>query len=103
MTLALLCVCYAAVVWSLSHAQLFCNSMDYSLPGLLVHGIIQARILEWVAISFSRESSRPRDRTCVSCIDRRILYHRVTREAQCVLDTHGKLMQFKLWPESTNE
>ena len=40
-----------------------------------VHGISQARILEWVAISFSRGSSQPRDGTCVSCIGRQILYH----------------------------
>ena len=44
-----------------------CNPMDYSLPGSSVHGIFQARVLEWVAISFSRGSSRPRDRTQVSC------------------------------------
>jgi len=37
--------------------------MDYSLPGSSVHGILQARILEWVAISFSRGSSQPRDQT----------------------------------------
>ena len=49
--------------------------MDCSPPGSLVHGISQARILEWVAISFSRESSRPRDGTCISCIDRWIRYH----------------------------
>ena len=42
--------------------------MDYSPPGSSVHGILQARILEWVAISFSRGSSRPRDRTQVSHI-----------------------------------
>ena len=51
-----------------------CNPMDYSPPGSSVHGIFQARILEWVAISFSRASSRPRDRTHVSyisCISRR--------------------------------
>ena len=42
--------------------------MDCSLPGSSVHGILQARILEWVAISFSRRSSQPRDWTCVSCI-----------------------------------
>ena len=44
-------------------AQLFptlCDSMNYSLPGSSVHGILQARILEWVAISFSRGSSQPR-------------------------------------------
>ena len=49
-----------------------CDPMDGSLPGSSVHGILQARILEWVAISFSRGSSRPRDRTGVSRItDRR--------------------------------
>ena len=42
--------------------------MDYSLLGSSVHGIFQARILEWVAISFSRGSSQPRDQTRVSCI-----------------------------------
>ena len=38
-----------------------CNPMDYSPPGSSVHGIFQARVLEWVAISFSRGSFRPRD------------------------------------------
>ena len=45
-----------------------CDPMDRSLPGFSVHGILQARILEWVAISFSRGSSWPRDRTQVSCL-----------------------------------
>ena len=45
-----------------------CDPIDCSLPGSSVHGIFQARILEWVAISFSRGSSRPRDRTRVSQI-----------------------------------
>ena len=45
-----------------------CNPMDYSLPGSSVHGILQAIILEWVAISFSRGSSPPRNRTWVSYI-----------------------------------
>ena len=54
--------------------------MDCSPPGFSVHGISQARILEWVAISFSMESSQPRDWTRVSCIGRRILYHWATRE-----------------------
>ena len=51
----------------LSHVQFFVT-LDYSLPGSSVHGISQAGILEWVAISFSRASSRPRDRTHVSCV-----------------------------------
>ena len=44
-----------------------CNPMVYSLPGSSVHGILQGRILEWVAISFSGGSSRPREQTHVSC------------------------------------
>ena len=53
-----LCVCVSYLVVSNS-----CNSMDGSLPSSCVHGILQARILEWAAIPFSRGSSRPRDRT----------------------------------------
>ena len=49
--------------------------MDCSPPGSLVHGILQARILGWVAISFFRGCSQPRDRIRVSCTSRRILYH----------------------------
>ena len=45
-----------------------CDPMDCSLPGSSLHGIFQARILEWVAISLSRRSSQPRDWTQVSCI-----------------------------------
>ena len=55
--------------------------MDCSLPGSSVHEIFQARILEWVAISFSGGSSWPRVRTRISCIGRWILYHWATREA----------------------
>ena len=58
-----------------------CGPMDCSPLGFSVHEISQARILGWVAISFSRVSSWPRDRTHVSCIDRQILYHWATREA----------------------
>ena len=45
-----------------------CDPVDGGLPASSVHGILQARILEWVASSFSRGSSQPRDRTGVSCI-----------------------------------
>ena len=58
-----------------------CDTMDCSLPGSSVHGISQARILEWIAISFSRGSTQPRNRTHISCIVRQVLYHRATREA----------------------
>ena len=50
-------------------------AMDCSPPGSSVHGILQARILEWIAISSSSGSSRPRDRTHISCIGRLILCH----------------------------
>ena len=49
-------------------SSLTCDPMGYSLPGSSVHGIFQARTLEWLAVSFSRGSSRPRDRNQVSCI-----------------------------------
>ena len=55
---------------SLSCVLLFCGHMDFSLPGFSVHGISQVRILEWVAISFSRESSHPRDQVHNSCTGR---------------------------------
>ena len=61
-----------------------CDPMDCSPPGSSVHGISQARMLEWVAMPCSRASSLPRDRTwisCVLCIGSWILYHWVTWEA----------------------
>ena len=56
------CVCVSRSVVS------DCDPMDCSQPGSSVHGILQARILEWVAIPSSRGSSRPRNRTQVFCI-----------------------------------
>ena len=53
---------------SLQSCKAFCDSMDCRLLGSFVHGILQARVLEWVPISFSRGSSQPRDRTQVSSI-----------------------------------
>ena len=52
-----------------------CNPMDWCPPGSSVHGISQARILEWVAMPHFRGSSLPRDWTHISCIGRQILYH----------------------------
>ena len=66
---------------SLSCVQFFCNPMDCSPPSSSVRAIFQARILEWVAISFSRESSRSRDRTQVSHIAGRRFNLCTTREA----------------------
>ena len=56
------------VAQSLSHVQLFCDPVDCSPPGSSVHGISQARILEWIAIFSPRASSPPRDQTCLSCL-----------------------------------
>ena len=57
------------------------DPMDYSLPGSSVHGILQWRLLEWVAISFLRGSSEPRDQTRVSCIAGRFFTVWGTKEA----------------------
>ena len=62
------------VVLSLSHVWLFCDPVDCSPTGSSVQGILQARILEWVATAFSRGASQLRDRTCVSCWEAQILY-----------------------------
>ena len=53
---------------SLQSCLTLCNPIDCSLPGSSVHGILQARTLEWVAMPSSRGSSWPRDWTCISCI-----------------------------------
>ena len=58
-----------------------CDPMDCSLPGSSVHRIFQARVLEWVAISFSRGSSRPRDQTQVSHVAGRRFTIWATRKA----------------------
>ena len=85
-----------------------CNPIDCNPPDSSVHGISQARILEWVAISFSRGSSQPRDRThihllcfsCVSWIGRWILYCWATRVAVWeVWDEHKGKHEF-LRPET---
>ena len=68
----------------------FWDPVDCSPPGSSVHGILQAIILEWVAMSSSRGSPWPRDQTCISCgscIGRQNLYHWATREALYILHT----------------
>ena len=73
-----MCVC----TQSLSHGPTFCGPLDCSLPGSSVHGLLQVRILEWVAIPYSRESSLSRDHTHVSCIADRFFIHWATWEAK---------------------
>ena len=58
-----------------------CEAMDCSLPDSSIHGIFQSRLLEWVVISFSQGSSRPRDQTWVSCIVSRHFTIWATQEA----------------------
>ena len=73
------CMCMLSCVW------IYETPMDYSPPGPSVHGIFQARILEWAAIPFSRGYSPHRDRThvlWVSCIGRWILYHWATETSR---------------------
>ena len=75
-------VCCAHVLSQFSCIQL-CDPMDCSPPGSSVHGIIQARILEWVAMTSYRGSSQPRgwaSISCISCTGRWIPYHCVTWE-----------------------
>ena len=70
----IMCVCAK----SLQSCPTFCDPMDCSPPGSCVHWILQARILDWVAMLFSRGSSQPRDQThvsYVSCTGRQVLYH----------------------------
>ena len=62
------CVCVCVCVLVIQSCLTLCNPMNYAPPDFSVHGILQARILEWIAIPFSRGSSQPRDRILVSCI-----------------------------------
>ena len=71
---------YITVKVKVKSCPTLCNPMACSLPGFLVHGIFQARILEWVTISFSRRSSWPRNWTCVSSIVGRRFAVWATRE-----------------------
>ena len=71
-------------VKSLLSCLTLCDPMDHSPPGSSVHGILQARILEWVAISSSRRSYWPRSQTQVSCVARRFFTVRATREAHII-------------------
>ena len=69
---------------------ILCDPVDWSPPVSTVYWILQARILEWVAIPFSRESSWPRNWSCVFCIAGRFFTILATREAHGV---HAKLLQ----------
>ena len=74
-------VCVCVCVWVTQSCPTFCDPIDCSPPGSSVHEILQARILEWVAMPFSRGSSWSRDRTQISCIAGRSFTVWATREA----------------------
>ena len=59
---------HAAAAKLLQSCPTLCDPIDSSPPGSSVHGVFQPRILEWVAISFSRGSYQPRDRTLIACV-----------------------------------
>ena len=83
-------MCYQYKVLVTQSCPTLCDPMDCRLPGSSVHGILQTRILEWIAISSSRGSSQPRDQTRISsifCIGRQVLYHCDTWEAHGFLNT----------------
>ena len=80
-------VCVCVCVYVRTHVRMFGCVWLFVSPWTIahVHGILQARLLEWVAIPSSRGSSQPRDQTrvsCVSCMGNWILYHCTTWEAQ---------------------
>ena len=76
------CVCCCSVARS---CLTLCDCINCSLPGSSAHGVLLAKILEWVAISFSRGSSWTRDRTRVSWIGRCVPYHWAVREARSTI------------------
>ena len=79
-----------------------CNLMDYSPPGSFVHEIFQARILECVAISFSRGSSLPRDQTWLSIIAGKLFTIWVTREAYMFKKSICLREHFMGWSNTSN-
>ena len=76
-----------------------CNPMDCSPPGSSVHGIFQARVLEWGAIAFSRGSSQPRDQTQVSCIIGSCFTLWATREAKLII-AYSNLINYTFLSET---
>ena len=90
------CVCVCARARACAQAQLcpiLCDPMNCSLPSSSVHGMFQARMLEQVAISYSRVSSQTRDQIWVSCIGRRILYLGTTWEVHYIDVTSSIILQ----------
>ena len=73
--------------------------MDCSLPGSSIHGILQARILEWVTISFSRGSSRPRDRIGSPALEADVLTSEPAGKLEEGANARGKIINYKRWQQ----
>ena len=85
----------AAAAKLLPSCLTLCDPIDGSPQGSAAPGILQAKILEWVAISFSKASSRSRDQTCVSCTRRQILCHwAIEKEQQQQQQNRAKSPRF---------
>ena len=84
------CITCCCCLVAKSCPTLFVTPLTIACQAPLSMGILQARILEWVASSSSRRSSQPRDITHVSCIGRQILYHWATRAALCMICRHNR-------------
>ena len=86
------CVLYYMPARSVAQScPTLCDPMDWSPPDSFVHGIFQVRVLHWVAISSSRESSRPRNRTCISCTGSTSQFGLVTFQ----------VLSSRMWPLAT--
>ena len=90
--------------WSRQSCQTLRDPRDSRLPGSFVHGIFQARVLEWVAYPFSSGSSWPRYRTGVSCIAGRFFTNWAIREAhsfseitELSLNSSNQNIKIKVW------
>ena len=99
------CVCVGVCVIVTQSCMTLYDPMGYSPPGSSVHGILQTRILEWVTILFSSESSEPRGQTWVSCIAVGFFTIWATREAQSDLQLRSNRLEVKPtsspWPGRT--
>ena len=82
---------------SLQSCPTLCNPMDCSPPGSSVHGILQARILDWVAMPSSRGSFWPEDWTCISCIAGRFFTHWATWEVEIISLDVNIYLHLRLW------
>ena len=95
--LFLVCVCVCVCVLVIQLYLTLHNPMDYSLPGSTVHGIHQARILEWVVIPFSRRSIGSRNWTQVFCTAGGLLTVWATRDSQFMVWNHLKTINSNAW------